>query len=129
MSSPAKILICDDDPAILQLLSFQLKDEGYDIVICSDGIEAYEIIAKDLEIKLLITDIMMPNMSGYDLIETLHITDSILPVIVISGFAEDEKVIKLSDYPNVSRILAKPWEKKDILQCVSNALNPSGSDQ
>lgn len=60
------VLIADDDPNILLSLEFLMKKEGYKVYIARDGAEAYELIQK-VKPDLLLLDIMMPLMNGYEL--------------------------------------------------------------
>lgn len=130
MGSPEKILICDDEESIINLLTLQLKEAGFSCLSAKDGNEAFKIISDNLSIQLIITDIVMPNMSGYELIETLDITNENLKIIVITGFAIDEKIRKLCTYKNVVAIMAKPWEKDYLMDMVKEQmalLNPASS--
>jgi two-component system cell cycle sensor histidine kinase/response regulator CckA len=122
MVDKPEILICDDEENILDLLELQLKDIDKSCLRASDGNEAYMTISENMDIKLVITDIMMPNMRGHELIESLNITNEDLKVIVITGYGMDESVRRLCDYPQVVAIVAKPWKKDELLKLVNEAL-------
>ncbi len=79
-----KILIVEDDPSILQLYSIVLKKAGYDTIEVKNGMEAWDVIEKE-HIDLVITDIMMPVMDGYELVRLLRETNSMLPVLMITA--------------------------------------------
>ncbi|MDR1003198.1 MAG: response regulator transcription factor [Oscillospiraceae bacterium] len=67
MKDGKKILVVDDDMAIAQLVSDALEDEGFEVKILGDGMEAYEVLSKNHDYSLVILDIMMPKMDGLEL--------------------------------------------------------------
>jgi len=75
MESNVKTLICDDEETVIDLLKSQLSQRGHHCISATEGQEAFQIISKNLDIELVITDIVTPNMSGTDLVETLRITN------------------------------------------------------
>lgn len=89
-----KVLVCDDDKAILESLRIYLTQSGYEVLTASDGIEALEIIHKN-EISCVVLDIMMPRLDG--LKTTLKIRERYnFPVILLSAKSEDtDKIIGL----------------------------------
>ena len=58
-----KVLVCDDDEAILESVAIYLKNEGYEVLTASDGMAALDVIAKN-EIHCMVLDIMMPRLDG-----------------------------------------------------------------
>ncbi|WP_248927326.1 response regulator transcription factor [Paenibacillus hamazuiensis] len=82
MASP-HILVVDDDPAIVYLISESLKEENYSVLTAFSGREALEIIAKS-DISLLILDIMMPEMDGLEVCRTIR-SRFAAPIILLSG--------------------------------------------
>lgn len=79
-----KILVVEDDPSLLQLYSIVLKKAGYDTVEARNGMEAWNVMEQE-HIDLVITDIMMPEMDGYEFVRLLRETDSMLPVLMITA--------------------------------------------
>lgn len=81
-----KILIVEDDRILLEAISFKLMDEGYNVEKASDGWEALNVVERS-RIDLIISDIMMPNISGLSLLSVLNEFnhDQRIPVIVISA--------------------------------------------
>ncbi|MFH1058756.1 MAG: response regulator [Pseudomonadota bacterium] len=82
---PARILLVDDSPTILNLLSMVLKQYGYEVVAAKDGLEALQKL-QQRDIQLVITDVNMPRMDGFTLIATMRSRKELmnLPVIVLS---------------------------------------------
>ena len=85
----AKILVCDDDKAIVEAISIYLQQEGYEIVTAYDGVEAMEVL-RNQKIDLLIIDIMMPRLDGIR--ATLKIREeNPLPIIILSAIPQSSK--------------------------------------
>ena len=86
------VLICEDDRNIRRLMCEYLSQEGYTVLESGDGEEALEIFAEN-HVDLLITDIMMPKLGGFELVKMLRETGSETPVLMITarGAMEDKK--------------------------------------
>lgn len=78
------ILVADDDKNTRLLISRLLCDEGYTVLTASDGIEALNVLDSE-HIDLIILDIMMPNMDGYEFAETVRETGCDLPILMVSA--------------------------------------------
>lgn len=79
-----KVLIAEDDKELCQLFEKVLKKHGYDVLCASDGKEALELLGKEY-IDLIITDIMMPVMDGYELVSELRAAGIQTPVLMITA--------------------------------------------
>ena len=90
-----KVLICDDDKAILDSIEVYLRHEGYDVLKAFDGIEVLELL-RDNEVQCIVLDVMMPRMDG--LSAMLKIRSSYnFPIILLSAKGEDtDKIVGLS---------------------------------
>lgn len=109
-----KILVVDDSPTIRKFITIALKVKGYDIVCAGDGMEALELLPND-KIDLIITDLNMPNVDGYNLIARIRSNENYqnTPIIVMSNLsdAEDiERAIQLG----ANSYLIKPFDQKNI---------------
>lgn len=118
-----KILIVEDDPSILQLYSIVLKREGYDTMEARNGLEAWNIIEKE-HVDLVITDIMMPELDGYEFVRLLRQTDAMLPILMITAkedFLSKNKGFSLGtdDY------MVKPIDVKEMVLRVKALLRRS----
>jgi CheY-like chemotaxis protein len=78
------LLVVDDDPAIRDLASGLLGDAGYSVITAGDGVEALHVIS-EARPDLVITDLRMPHMSGFELLKILRERFPQLPVIAVSG--------------------------------------------
>jgi len=113
-----RILICDDDPVILRLLEVNLELEGYDVFAAHHGEEAYEIAQAELP-DLIILDIMMPRLNGYQTCEKLKATDATkdIPVVFLSAKAQ-ETDIELGKSFGVAEYLTKPFDPDELIGVV-----------
>lgn len=79
-----KILVVEDDPSILRGIEMNLQLEGFETVAATDGQQGFEL-ARDLEPDLVILDIMLPRLNGYQVCQRLRAHGSDVPVIVLSA--------------------------------------------
>lgn len=93
MSGIASILIVDDNP---KFLADALPMYGYDVTVAEDGIEALKILSeKEGNFDLMLLDVMMPNMDGWDTLKAVRKNKATehLPVIMITAVSEEQKVV------------------------------------
>ena len=114
-----RILVCDDDEAIVEAISIYLTTEGYQVEKAYDGMEALAILKKE-EIHLLIIDVMMPKMDGVRAVMKLRESNN-LPVIILSAKSEDaDKILGLrigaDDY------VTKPFNPLELMARVASQL-------
>ena len=83
---PKKILLIEDEKLIIELLQKKLADEGYDVYIAADGEEGVKKI-KEIKPDLVLLDVIMPKMGGFEVMEEINRDESIrkTPVIIISN--------------------------------------------
>jgi DNA-binding response OmpR family regulator len=86
-----KILIAEDDSLVLKTMELLLKKEGYEIISCLDGLEAMEKIQTQ-QPDLIILDIMLPYISGLEIVGTVKQNISSAPIIVISAMGQQAVV-------------------------------------
>jgi CheY-like chemotaxis protein len=118
------VMIVDDDEDLLIIASHALrKEEGLRIYTAEDGATAIGLLPY-LKPDLILLDIMMPRVSGYDVLDHLQAGEfSKIPVIVITGIlSRSGPVETLQKYKNVVRILEKPVATKRLREAVCEAL-------
>ena len=87
------ILVVDDSPTVIKFVSFSLKNKGYKVITACDGMDAVEKISNMSDkVDLVITDLNMPNLDGYGLIDTLRHNDEFCetPIIILTSEEEEE---------------------------------------
>jgi len=79
-----KILLVDDDPAVRKMLGMLLTGEGYEVLLAIDGGESIQV-AREAEVDLVLLDLNMPGMDGWETYERLAAENPMLPIIVITA--------------------------------------------
>lgn len=116
------ILVADDDEQIRELVSFFLKQAGFAVRAVRDGYSAIaEFEANHFD--LLILDINLPHMNGFQVLKTLRdkAATSGLPVIMLTGSAEKEDIVKAKEF-EISDYIIKPPKKDDVISRVERIL-------
>ena len=113
-----RILIVEDEPALANVVKYYLKNELFDVEICTEGDKAIEVFNK-YRPSLLILDLMLPGMNGYEICKNVRMT-SVIPILILSAKTDEfDKVMGLNlgadDY------LTKPFRPKELVARV-NAL-------
>jgi DNA-binding response OmpR family regulator len=113
-----KILICDDDQAIAQLIRFKLEKENVaELFIAANGHNAMELL-KEHNFDLLITDLHMPYYNGDAIMETLREKSlTPVPVIMMSSDAQEEVQV-LAKKQGVLHFMPKPFKVPDLVKIV-----------
>jgi response regulator RpfG family c-di-GMP phosphodiesterase len=107
-----KVLIVDDDPGIRETLSALIEAQGYATITAEDGLQAVSLLDAG-PFLCIFTDIMMPNMTGIELIKRIKTEDISIPVIVITGHASIETAIDAMKH-GASDFISKPFKTKQI---------------
>lgn len=121
------VLVVDDDPVVLRALSELVASLGYRVVparCVADAIREHLRLLDD--ISLVLTDIMMPDGNGFDLIETLHATSPDLPCVAISGLANSRDMETRARELGVT-LLSKPPPRQILRQTLHQAIGRSGT--
>ncbi len=129
MNTPyGPLLVVEDVPNILELLTVTLRFKGYPVVTARNGVEALEIIAKERP-ALIITDILMPKMDGYTFVQKLRtdIKTHDIPIIFLSAtyVTQEDKTFALS--LGASRFIEKPIDTEDFLLTIAELLTQGPS--
>jgi len=118
-----QILVIDDEQPIRSLLKIMLEREGFDVITASDGKEGMKLFSK-ATVDLVITDIVMPEKEGIEIIRELRKGYPGTPVIAISGGGRNssESYLNVAKLLGAVAILQKPVEKEKLLTAVKKAL-------
>ncbi|MBI4567855.1 MAG: response regulator [Planctomycetes bacterium] len=118
----ARILVVDDNPAILALLTEQLEPLGAVVTRSVDGFNATWCV-EHFHYDLVLLDLLMPRGLGLDALEFLAGCVNPPPVVVVSGFDDLLEKADLGRYPFVRAALRKPWTEAQLLDAVRDALD------
>jgi CheY-like chemotaxis protein len=122
--SPLRILAVDDDPLVLAGTTSMLEHLGHSVLAVSSAEEALAMFRTAAQVDLVLSDQVMPGMSGAHLVETLRKTHAALPMILASGFAEQPGSLHSSTVK-----LAKPFDMAQLAHAISQALRRTQAAQ
>jgi two-component system response regulator AtoC len=120
MKEPARILVVDDEPNICQVLSAVLRKDGHNVEVSRDGEEALALLEKT-PVDLLITDVIMNNVSGVELLQRVQAASPQTPVVMMTAYGTIKSAvdaIKLGAFD----YLAKPFDMEQMKAVVRKAL-------
>jgi len=112
MSEKAKILIVDDEPLIRDALAFKLTKDGYDVDTAEDGEKAIQKIESE-EYQIIISDIMMPFISGFELVKILKERGTDAPVLMLTSLNSETAVLKAFDL-GADDFMTKPFSPNEL---------------
>lgn len=124
------ILIVDDDKDTRTIIRTILAAKGYHTLEASNGPEALTLL-EDITPSLILLDIMMPEMSGYDVVTRLkmHPDTQSIPIILLSAKAENEDILAgYNDY-SVEYYITKPFTPRDLINGVQIILGPPVNEE
>ena len=114
------ILVVEDDKNLRRLMETVLKQNGYHPIIATDGQIAIDLFDKE-HVDLVITDIMMPNMDGYELARMLRLTNPLIPILMVT--AKDTYEDKKKGFmTGVDDYMVKPVDMSEMLLHVTALL-------
>jgi DNA-binding response OmpR family regulator len=114
MSTTTKIVLAEDNSVLSLLLKFRLEKEGYKLLMAVDGKQAIELI-EEHNPELILTDIMMPFISGLEVIS--HVRNKLdlqTPIIVFSAAGQEEIVLKAFDL-GATDFMSKPFSPHELV--------------
>lgn len=119
----AKILVIDDDSMMLELYQEILSRAGHEVVLAENG--AQGLAQAERQPELIVVDLMMPNVNGYDFVRQLRALDGhgATPVIAASGLSTGEWALRAG----ANRFLAKPFRSHELIALVEELLSGSGA--
>jgi DNA-binding response OmpR family regulator len=119
---PGTVLVVDDDPVILRLLQVNFEMEGFTVRTAADGAEALESARAEAP-DVIVSDVMMPRMSGIDLVRALRADDATrgVPVLLLSAKAQSAD-IKAGIEAGADDYLTKPFEPLELVEHVVKLL-------
>lgn len=120
-NSRSRILVVDDDPISLKLLSEMVPADAFEVDTARDGRGALGLL-QERPYSLLITDLQMPVMSGIELIKELRARGLLLPILIVSGDCEALMQAAMADLGRTERIL-KPCDADAIQTAIARLLS------
>ena len=119
VSAPPKVLLIDDEPALLELYQDSLAPLGYQLETAADGQEAAYLLSSK-RYDVVVSDIVMPGMTGIELLRVVRSTNLDVPVILVTGNPSAETAIRAIEF-GALRYLTKPFAPADLRRVVAYA--------
>ena len=120
-----RILVVEDDPILLDGIAFVLQKHEFNVSLAKDGIDAMQLLETGDELPdMIVSDISMPNMDGYQLLEMIRSRSSwqTIPFIFLTAH-ESKQTIRKSKMLGVDDFLTKPFEAADLITTINNKLH------
>lgn len=122
MNLPKKIILAEDNSILSKLLKFKLEKEGYHLLIASNGKEAVNLI-ENSNPDMILTDIMMPFMSGLEVIS--HVRNKLglkIPIVVFSSAGQEEMVLNAFNL-GANDFMSKPFSPNELILRIKRLLH------
>lgn len=107
------LLVVDDDSSILRVLDRFLTKKGHNIIVASNAEDALQILKQNEKIGAVLSDLKMPGKDGDELVKEIREMGSDLPVYIMTGFPEKDKVDRLNNL-GISELVLKPLDLKSL---------------
>lgn len=121
------IAIIEDEQDLIHILKYSLEGAGYGVITAQDGETGLEMV-RQRRPALILLDIKMPRMNGYQVLAQLHQDEALapIPVIVMTSVANEEDISEeeWARRLDVAKFLAKPFPPEDIVKAVREVLAP-----
>ena len=127
MSRKNKVLIVDDSKVIRLQINSALVDHGYDAIEADNGEEALNILRKDVDIGMVLVDINMPNISGFELCDLMQKNDKLksIPAVVLT-IEGNQEMIRRGSAVGIKGWLVKPFQAEKLIEVVEKCLSKYG---
>ena len=122
MSPKPVVLVADDDPDILLLISLTLERDGYEVVTARNGLEAYDR-ALERTPHLILLDLMMPGLDGREVTRRLRTEKATrnVPIMIVTAFAEESQALDALE-AGADAYMKKPFSPRDLLARTASLL-------
>ncbi len=117
-----KILIAEDDDMTFSLYQMMLRNSNLEIIRAKNGIEAIEIFKQNPDISLIIMDMIIPLMDGYQAVFEIRNIGCSLPILGISGMSTSEEHARILEV-GCNLVMGKPFKKEHLLKTIGELLN------
>ncbi|MBM3989224.1 MAG: response regulator [Planctomycetes bacterium] len=117
----ARVLLVDDEPQVRQLLEALLRRDGYAVSTAANAEEALALFEADERFELLLTDVLMPGLSGPEFSEFVEARHGVLPTVFISGHTDNAR-LRRGELPPHQRFLTKPFTPAELSRTLRELL-------
>lgn len=119
--SKFNILVIDDDESMRFMMQTKLFQAGFNVTLAASGTHALQIFQTGKRFDIILCDLKMPMKSGIDVIRHLKNSNSIVPVIIVTGFPEKDKIIAAAQM-GIQDVLVKPVKHQELMKMIRSKL-------
>ncbi len=118
-----KILVVDDEPDILKIITFRLKNEGYEVIAAKNGQEALDLVNREMP-DLVLLDLRLPVISGYKVCEILKADKNLkqIPIVFLTASVIKGNIAKKAKEFKADGYLIKPFDPIKLLETVKRLI-------
>ncbi len=122
MNDTRTILVCDDDPLLIELMEFRLRAKGFDVAVARDGAEALQK-AEEVRPAAVVLDAMMPRVDGFEVLSRLKANAALadIPVIMLTARKSENDIVSALD-KGADDYLVKPFIPDELMARLSRLL-------
>lgn len=115
MEGPCHVLVADDEPHIGRIIKMKLEQGPFRVTLAYDGREALEVLERNADVGLVVLDVMMPHLSGLDVLEAIRADERWrnLPCIILTAAGQDQQHDRAQEL-GVDEFLTKPFSPKRL---------------
>ncbi|MEI6494943.1 MAG: response regulator [bacterium] len=121
MNTGKKILVVEDEKPIAHALELKLTHEGYEVVVAGNGEEAMKL-TEEQKFDLIILDLIMPKMTGFEMLEELKKKRNTTPVVVTSNLGQEEDLLRAKDLGAKSYFIKSDTPLADLVHNIKQYL-------
>ena len=122
MNTTVKVLLVDDEPDILEFLSYNFRKKGFEVIIANNGLEGIKQAQKELP-QLIISDILMPEMDGIEMCKIIRSKEPFyrIPFIFLTAVSDDYKILYAMS-SGADQFISKPIRFDYLLNMVNQLM-------
>ena len=118
------LIVVEDEEGVRALLEELLRDRGYSVITAENGTQGLDLVEREPNLRLIITDIRMPGIDGWEFARRAMQVRSDIKVVYITGFAGERRPDDAPPGP----LLRKPWRAREFFRCIEQLIG-SGSGE
>ena len=121
---PLRILLVDDDEFLSEALTMLLRRDGHEVAYVSSGQDALDHLSQNPVLDLVLTDLGMPEVNGWDVARTAKTRFPTMPVGLVTGWGDDEELEHAVTRGAVDFVLTKPFDRSSLTAALARVTGP-----